>query len=184
MSPEDSRQGLLNLLGVYLHTYPHELETVGRYRQFVESNDRCFERSLSIGHVTGSALILSASASKVLLTHHRKLDRWLQPGGHADGDSDVLGVALKEAEEETGLARIEPVTVDLFDIDIHSIPLRGSEPEHLHYDCRFLLRSVGSDEFTVSDESHDLAWVALDRILDYTSDPSILRMIDKVRELL
>jgi 8-oxo-dGTP pyrophosphatase MutT (NUDIX family) len=105
----------------------------------------------------------------------------LQPGGHADGESDIIAVCLREAREESGLAEIEPVSDALFDIDIHLIPARGDEPEHYHYDCRFLLRSVGSDQYTVSEESHDLAWIALPDMPRYTNELSIARMVDKVR---
>lgn len=184
MSPDDPRLEILDLLNTYLQRYPGEADMVNWYTRFVAENKNCFERSLLIGHVTGSALVLNSSRDSVLLTHHRKLDKWLQPGGHADGDADVLRVALKEADEETGLASIEPVTSALLDVDIHLIPPRGDEPEHHHYDCRFLLCSTGPDNFTVSEESYDLAWVAVDRIEDYTTEASILRMIEKARDLI
>jgi len=180
MSPDDHRSPLLGLLADYRQRYPGETDMVDRYRRFVESHHDCFERSQLSGHVTGSALILDSSGKRLLLTHHRKLDRWLQPGGHADGEHNVLRVALAEAEEESGLQRIEPLSTALLDVDIHPIPERGDEPRHFHYDCRFLLRSAGSDDYVVSDESHDLAWVSIDRIEDYTSETSILRMIGKV----
>lgn len=175
---------MLALLDDYLQRYPAEQEMVCRYICFVEQHENCFERSLLIGHVTGSAFIVDQAMERVLLTHHRKLDRWLQPGGHADGEPDVSRVALMEAREESGLPVIEFVTRELLDVDIHAIPARNSEPGHEHFDCRFLLKAVGSDSFTVSDESHDLAWVALDQITDYTDDGSILRMIDKARLVL
>lgn len=181
MSPDDHRGPLNSLLSDYLHRYPDESEMVRRYISFVAENSDCFERSLLIGHVTGSALVLDSKRERVLLTHHRKLNRWLQPGGHADGDADVLNVAMREAEEETGLAMIEPVIQELLDVDIHPIPARKGEPEHFHYDCRFLLGSTGSDEFVISDESNDLAWVTMDQITDYTDEESILRMIEKAR---
>lgn len=154
---------------------------VDRYLAFVMDHEDCFLRSQQAGHVTGSALILDNSAERVLLTHHRKLDRWLQPGGHADGESDVAAVALKEAQEESGLESIEFLAPAILDVDVHLIPARKAEPEHYHYDCRFLLGSTGPDTFTVSDESHDLAWVPLDDIHTYTDEESILRMINKAR---
>ena len=179
MSPDDHRRPLLQLLADYAKRYPGEVETVQRYVAFVETNFDCFERSLPVGHVTGSAFLLDSHCQRALLTHHARLDRWLQPGGHADGVSDVAGVALREALEESGLPAIGFVTPALLDVDIHTIPARKDEPEHDHYDCRFLLKSAGSDDFTVSDESHDLAWVLLNRITDYTDEASILRMLDK-----
>lgn len=175
---------MLHLLARYRHRHPDEAQLVARYASFVEGHADCFKRSLQLGHVTGSAWLLDAAAERVLLTHHRKLNRWLQPGGHADGDSDVHRVAMKEAAEESGLAAIEFVTQELFDLDIHQIPARGEEPAHWHYDCRFLLKSAGADAFTVSGESHDLAWVPFDQLGDYTDEVSMLRMNEKCLALL
>jgi 8-oxo-dGTP pyrophosphatase MutT (NUDIX family) len=180
MSVEDHRADLFAQLTAYLENNPGEAAMVQRYLDFVAGHVDCFERSLLIGHVTGSAMVLDSTGTRVLLTHHRKLERWLQPGGHADGIANVLEVAMKEADEETGLEAIAPVSRELLDVDIHAIPARGDEPAHYHYDCRFLLQSTGSDAFTVSEESHDLAWVPMDQILDYTDEESILRMIDKI----
>ena len=152
---------------------------VDRYLSFVENNVDCFKRSLLIGHVTGSAWLLDSKRERVLLTHHRKLDRWLHPGGHADGESDVSKVAMTEALEESGLPDIGFVTPELFDVDIHEIPARKDEPAHFHYDCRFLLASTGTDEFVISDESNDLAWVPFDELDEYTDEESMLRMARK-----
>ena len=124
-------------------------------------------------------LWIDRAAERVLLTHHKKLGKWLQPGGHADGDADVVRVAQREAEEESGLGAIDLVSGDLLDIDIHLIPARGDEPEHYHYDCRFLFRSGGSDEFIVSDESINLTWVRLDKVHEFNDEPSIIRMVNK-----
>tara|TARA_E500000331_G_scaffold356749_1_gene416061 strand:+ start:345 stop:896 length:552 start_codon:yes stop_codon:yes gene_type:complete len=178
------RNNILAKLDSYLKKFPDEQETVNQMVSFVEANKDCFERTLSIGHITGSAWLMDENYERALLTHHRKLDRWLQPGGHADGQSNVLAVAMRESEEESGLAEIEPVSDSLFDIDIHLIPARGNEAEHFHYDCRFLLRSVGSDQYTVSEESDDLAWILLSDMASYTSEVSITRMVDKVRSYL
>ena len=178
------RNNILAKLDGYLKTFPAERETVEQMVSFIESHTDCFERSLSIGHITGSAWLMDENYERALLTHHRKLDRWLQPGGHADGQSDVLAVAMREAEEESGLGEIELVSDSLFDIDIHLIPARGNEAEHFHYDCRFLLRSVGSDQYSVSEESHDLAWITLADMSRCTTEVSITRMVDKVRSYL
>lgn len=140
-----------------------------------------FSRDPGIGgHVTGSAFILSQDGSAVLLTHHAKLDRWLQLGGHCDGIADARFTALKEAYEESGLARIHLLSDQVFDVDIHEIPA-GKEPAHLHYDVRFLMQADAGD-IAVSEESHDLAWVPLDRLEDYTSAQSVLRMRDRLKK--
>jgi len=173
------RQSLLSLLEHYLMRHPAEGDTTLRFRDFVTRNPLCFERSLAEGHVTGSAWILDQSGEKTLLTHHRKLNLWLQPGGHADGNSDVLAVAMQECLEETGLTSLLPVESGIFDLDIHGIPARKEDPAHFHYDVRFLVRDTGGGDFIVSEESHDLAWVPLDRLEDYTTEWSMRRMRDK-----
>jgi 8-oxo-dGTP pyrophosphatase MutT (NUDIX family) len=118
------------------------------------------------------------TGTHVLLTLHRKLDRWLQLGGHCDGDDDLLRVACREAIEESGLA-VEPISSALFDIDIHSVSPRDADPRHLHFDARFLLRVVGTNAFRVSRESLALEWVKIDTIEEFTQEPSILRMARK-----
>lgn len=159
-----------------------------RFRCFVADHPRCFERSLaSPGHVTGSAWILSPEDDAVLLTHHRKLDLWIQLGGHADGDPDPLAVAKREGLEESGLDHLDSLATTAadgvavpFDLDIHMIPARRDEPEHLHFDVRFAFRA--SDRaLQVSEESHALAWVRIDALRGYTQDESVLRMADKWR---
>jgi len=155
-----------------------------RLAAFVRQEPRAFSRDSSIGgHVTGSAFLLSHDAQAVLLTHHRKLDRWLQLGGHCDGIADVSFVALKEAYEESGLARIRRAAQDVLDVDIHQIPAYGCDPAHLHYDVRYLMQAEAG-EISVSHESHDLAWVPLDQLEAYTEAASLLRMRDKARAVL
>ncbi len=173
------RKPFLELLENYGKRHSEESGVVERFRIFVTENPDCFERTLETGHITGSAWIISESGQETLLTHHRKLDIWVQTGGHADGECDVLAVAMKEAEEEAGLNSIAPVSPEIFDLDVHSIPARKSDPEHFHYDVRFAIRQTGSQEFVVSEESHDLAWVPLDDLEKYTSEESMLRMRQK-----
>ena len=163
------------------HTPFNEQEAIftKQITEFVKENTDCFERSLLIGHVTGSAWIVDKSQQFTLLTHHRKLDKWFQTGGHCDGDSDVLNVALKEAQEETGLADIQIISPDIFDIDIHEIPERKGIPAHLHYDVRFLLEADMNEPLTVSSESTDLAWVAISEVQKLNDSESIMRMVLK-----
>lgn len=124
---------------------------------FLDSAPDVFERRHWAGHFTGSAWLVSADGERALLTHHRKLDRWLQLGGHADGDADLRAVALREAEEESGLAGLT-VESEVFDLDRHWIPARGAEPGHWHYDVRYVVRVGASEDFSVSEESLALAW--------------------------
>ena len=173
------RKPLLQLLRTYRKNWPAETKMADRLIDFVEANRDCFERSLAIGHVTGSAWIVNPAGTHVLLTHHRKLDMWLQLGGHADGNSDILDAAMREAHEESGLESIAAVSPLIFDIDIHLIPAGKSELAHYHHDIRFALQATGTQDYIVSDESHDLAWVNIERLAEVTTEESMLRMAHK-----
>lgn len=173
------RNAIIKLLNDYRCRFHQEAATVDRYQQFVQQHPDCFERSNQAGHVTGSAWLTNRAATHVLLTHHRKLNIWVQLGGHADGDSNPQAVALREAREESGIDEIMLVDTGLFDIDIHLIPARGNEPAHYHYDARFALQTTHDDQYTVSDESHDLEWIEISQLAEKTREPSMLRMADK-----
>ncbi|GAA6162630.1 NUDIX hydrolase [Pelagimonas sp. KU-00592-HH] len=158
------------------HFAPRDLRGAAewaRLEAFVAGEPQAFGRNPATSHVTGSAFVLSPDRQSVLLTHHRKLDRWLQLGGHCDGIADAAFVALKEAYEESGLSRIRVLSDRVFDVDIHEIPARGDDPAHLHYDVRFLTVAEAG-EIAVSDESHDLAWVPIAQLRQYTEARSVL----------
>jgi 8-oxo-dGTP pyrophosphatase MutT (NUDIX family) len=169
----------LSLLKKYRARFPEEESACAELERFVIDNESCFDRELLIGHMTGSAWVVDKHCTKTLLTHHKKLNQWFQPGGHADGDSDVAAVAMREAIEETGLIDLEFVSNEIFDLDIHLIPERKDEPEHYHYDCRFLIRCGGDETYSISEESNDLAWIPFREIDRYTTEDSILRMVNK-----
>ncbi|PWK28367.1 8-oxo-dGTP pyrophosphatase MutT (NUDIX family) [Arcicella aurantiaca] len=173
------RNQLIDLLKKHQPFNKQETIFTEQITTFVNENPDCFERSLLIGHVTGSAWIVDKSRQFTLLTHHRKLDKWFQTGGHCDGDADVLNVALKEAQEETGLSDIQVISSDIFDIDIHEIPERKGVPAHLHYDVRFLLEADINEPLTISSESTDLAWVAISEVQKLNDSDSIMRMVLK-----
>lgn len=154
-----------------------------RILEFVCSFEDCFERSQKTGHVTGSAWIIDTKRTHALLTHHAKLNKWLQPGGHCDGDGDVASVALREAHEETGLPGLRLWNDSIFDVDAHEIPARGDEPAHVHYDIRYLIQADRGIPLKMSDESHDLKWVRLDQVGELNTDASVLRMVARTLAL-
>ena len=171
------RNALKARLAAYRVRWQDERATVARFETFIDSHHDCFERSCSVGHITGSAWIVDRTGERVLLTHHRKLRRWLQLGGHSDGNPDTLAVALREAREESGL-EVQILDETIFDLDVHLIPARSPEPAHYHFDVRFLVQTLDT-KFRVSDESHALAWVPAERVDAFTHQESILRMARK-----
>ncbi len=163
----------------YAGRWPEEAEAAAQFLELLDDAQDPFERARLAGHFTASSWLVDRSGTRVLLTHHRKLDRWLQLGGHADGDRDLARVALREAEEESGLTGLT-VEPELFDLDRHWLPERGDEPGHWHYDARFVIRAGGEEDYVVSEESHDLAWRDIDAIADDpASDESMRRMAHK-----
>ena len=168
------RQRLLDLISDYGARYPGEVQVVARFEHFIAEHERCFERDCWAGHITGSAWLVNGAGTHVLLTHHRKLGRWLQLGGHSDGESNTLLAAQREAEEESGLA-VRVLEEAIFDLDVHEIPAVKSDPAHLHYDVRFLFQADHED-FRVSAESLELAWAAIVDLEAYSEEESVLRM--------
>ncbi|QHB73812.1 NUDIX domain-containing protein [Stenotrophomonas sp. 364] len=145
-------------LAAYAQRQPADAALADEFSTLLDDPENPFLRERLAGHFTGSAWLVSADGERVLLTHHRKLDRWLQLGGHADGDRNLARVALKEAEEESGLSGLVLEDGALFDIDKHWIPERRDVPGHWHYDARYVVRAVGSEQFAISEESLALAW--------------------------
>lgn len=157
--------------------------SLARVLAFVEAQPDCFERHLAIGHLTGSAWIVGPDRSQALLTHHRRLNQWLQLGGHADGNPDIFAVAWREAQEESGLRTIHPLSSQIFDIDVHLFPARAGEAAHHHYDIRFLFEANPAEALVVTPESKALAWVSITQISNFSADHSILRMAHKTTGL-
>ncbi len=174
-----NRQSLLQFFSDYTTSYPEEKLFIPRFNELLVQQN-CFERTHLPGHITGSAWIVDSSRKHVLLVHHAKLNKWLQPGGHADGDENVLRVALREAEEETGLKALTVISETPFDVDVHLIPARKDFGEHFHFDIRFLIEANPADQIIVSEESHDVKWIPLKTLEDWNQEQSILRMKEKL----
>lgn len=175
----ESASSLIQALRRYRDQWQGDADVVAQFEDFAQTHADAFERGNPVAHFTGSAWLVSADGERVLLMHHRKLDRWLQPGGHADGDTDLARVALREAEEETGLAGLH-VDGGIFDVDRHRIPARADEPEHWHYDLRYVVRASVDESFVVNAESHALAWRPVNEVAaDETLDTSLRRMARK-----
>ncbi len=178
MAPIPARFSCLSAqLHAYRQHWPYETEVVDQFLELLADPRDPFVRERLEGHLTGSAWLVSGDGRRILMTHHRKLDRWLQLGGHADGDTDMARVALKEAEEESGLVDLR-VEGGIFDLDRHWIPGRKDVPGHWHYDVRYVVRAHGNEDYVVCEESLDLAWRDIASLAD-DADASIGRMARK-----
>ena len=134
------------------------------------------------GHITAGCFIVSGD--QLLLHHHRRLDRWLQMGGHVDGDESALDAALREAREESGLGDLALVVDAIFDVDVHFIPAGKGEPDHRHFDVRYLARTESPSAIAFDPkESNDLAWVPLDRAVALMNEEASARAIRKIRSM-
>jgi 8-oxo-dGTP pyrophosphatase MutT (NUDIX family) len=173
------RNYLLKLIANYHPSSSEEIKHKEDIINFIKNNERCFDRKLQHGHITASAWLLNKTGEKALLTHHKKLDKWIQLGGHCDGDPDVLNVAIREIQEESGLKNVKPVHDQIFDIGIHFFVGNVNEEKHYHYDIRFLLQAQKDEKIKVSNESKDLKWISknLDELPN--NETSILRMFKK-----
>ena len=185
---------IIPLFGLHHENIKKELNTLNKFEQLIsEQKESCFYRDCLPGHITGSAVLLDKKFEKIVLTHHKKLNKWLQLGGHSDGDWLTSRVAKREAFEESGIECLDLISPTDFtttnaeaalplDFDIHHIPARKDEPEHLHYDVRFIM-IAHEERLQISDESNDLAWFKLDNVKTVTKEISTLRQIEKVSHL-
>ncbi len=181
-----SRPEFRQQLAAFDPASPEEQLHRDRMLALLDDASDCFHRTCFPGHFTGSALVVSADGSRALLHHHRFLDRWLQFGGHCDGDEEVLRVALREATEESGIDGLIVTSRRPFDLDIHAIPenQRRNEPPHEHYDVRFVLIAPEDAVPKLSDESHELRWFSPEELLAFPLDAGLQRLIGKWQALL
>ncbi len=169
-----------NLLKNYHSDFKEELVYKQLMINLISTCEDCFLRSCRVGHFTASAFLLNKELTHILLMHHTKLDKWMQLGGHCDGDTNILNVAIKEAREESGIDKIKPLRSEIFDLDIHLIPPRKQDEAHYHFDIRFLLHAYDNNDFRKNKESKELRWVKKDAQNFPTVNDSIIRMLKKL----
>lgn len=181
------REALLATLADYEAADEAEARSLSEILRFVAEAPDPFARATAEGHVTGSAVVARPDGSAFLLVHHRKLGRWLQPGGHTEeADATVFDAALREAREETGIAAFEtPIGRSVLDVDIHAIPARGKDPAHSHFDVRYLLAAADQAHAdSAEDPSRPMVWLALENALEAGVDASLERALLKARAVL
>lgn len=177
----DQRLNLLDQLDSYKPFDDKERDSLVKIKKFVKAYRNCFKSDFTLGHITGSALVVDDHYEFTLLTYHQKINKWLQFGGHSDGYPVVSETALREAREESGLPSLEfsKLVNGIFDLDVHLIRAGNSMPDHFHFDIRFLVIGKMNEQLRVSSESKDLMWVKLEDVRKYNSQPELLRMVEK-----
>lgn len=181
-------------LHAYQATEPREENDRARMAAFAGAHPNPFDRAIVEGHFTGSGLVISEDGGSVLLLHHIKLQRWLQPGGHGEpGETRGENVAAREVTEETGLAaRLHPTAPRPFDVDIHVIPARKLDPQHEHLDLRYLfiahpteaLRAESPEEPAPTIAGPALRWFSIEEALAMDIDEGLKRMIRKASAIM
>ena len=181
--PAASAADLADLAGRQVHDprYAVEAGPVGpeqdRILELLDTRADPLDRTCRPGHLTGSALVVDPSDRRILVLFHSKLRRWLQPGGHADGDADLARVALREAVEETGstgLRVVEPAV----DLDVHLVDPPAEDP-HEHHDVRFLVLAPPGSVPIGNHESEALRWVAVADLPSLGADTGLCRLADR-----
>lgn len=176
MTSEFSRADIVALIRRYEERCPERKHIATDVELFVQRDVACADRANEYGHLTGSAWVVNKARTKALLLRHRKHNRWMQLGGHADGELDLCAVAQREAREESGISNIRVVSREILDIDIHEIPAWKETPAHLHFDLRFLLEAEDTEIPTANEESNGVEWVPLSDLRSYTTEDSVLRL--------
>jgi 8-oxo-dGTP pyrophosphatase MutT (NUDIX family) len=183
MTPPET--SLHELLARHVPADDKEREDLARMRAFAAELARPFSRQQERAHFTGSAVVVDAAGERVVLVHHGKLKRWLQPGGHAEeaDAGSVEATALREAREETGCrVRLHERAPRPLDVDVHTIPARKGEPEHLHLDVRYLVVAEDPEAMAYDpEESFGAQWLTWDEALARADEAPLRRMLEKAR---
>jgi 8-oxo-dGTP pyrophosphatase MutT (NUDIX family) len=179
-----NREELLAALARHAPSEAREEESLSRMRRFAAAPEDPFARGNPEGHVTASAVVARPDGAAFLLVFHRKLSRWLQPGGHVEeADASAFEAALREAREETGIASFgTPIGEEILDVDVHAIPARGRDPAHFHFDVRYLLTTESEiDRAAADDPSRPMVWRTFGEALASGVDASLARALEKAR---
>ncbi len=172
---KNNKQVLIELISQYDNDHNCKLTL-----NFINQHHYIFGKKNKVGHITASAFIINEDKSKILLTYHKKLKKWLQLGGHTEENETIIEAAIREAKEESGLESLRLLSQDIYDIDVHKIPKTNNEPGHKHYDIRFIFEACECELLKINHESSDLKWVLMRDLESYTTNQSIIRLREKL----
>lgn len=181
-----NKESIYKLTQNYLITYPNDVHAL-QVLEFLEKYDNFWQRDNSYGHITASGWVINKARDKALLTHHIKFNMWVQLGGHIEiEDNTIIDACLRELQEESGLTDFKLLSEEIFDIDVHLIPMNSNGfPEHFHFDIRLLFEA--SEDSTIThqiEESNEVRWLKLDELEMWTNEKSVLRMVEKTLNLI
>lgn len=162
----------------YMADHPDE-QDAAQVLAFLAAQSNLFGRDAAGGHITCSAWVVDPSLSRTILVLHRRLGRWIQPGGHIEPFETPFEGARREALEETGLHELFPAGESLFHVSVHPFPEGKDGPAHLHYDLSYFFFAPEAGPLIAPPETEGAAWVELDRIADYTEEATIIDMVEK-----
>jgi 8-oxo-dGTP pyrophosphatase MutT (NUDIX family) len=183
---DPARAALADALRRHVPGDDREAADLDAILRLVTTEPGCFSRkTFSPGHVTGSGFVVHPPSRRVLLHHHRRLDAWLQMGGHDEGEGDPRATALRESAEESGLADLAFLSPEILDVDVHEIPEGKGEPPHRHHDVRYALATRTPDAILRDDaESLDLRWFSLGEAAAAMAEPGATRALARIARLL
>lgn len=184
-----NKQPILDLLQNHQTSFSEEIEFRKQIIEFLEQNDDFALRSNLTGQLTGSAWVVNKERTKVLLIHHKKLNKWLQIGGHIEAtDKTIEETILREIKEESGLKGLKLLSSSIYDIDIHTIPQKKEIAEHLHFDIRLIVEADENEILLPQDEEIlDIKWYSVNEVQNLAEatisiNQSMKRMINKMKE--
>jgi len=185
MSPANPDHSVADLVERYRPEGAAEAADVGRVRALVRATADPWQRSLPL-HLTGSALIVHPGSRRVLLRWHQRQQAWLQVGGHGDpGESDPLAIALREAEEETGLADLAPwPDGTLRHVLVVDVPEGKGEPAHQHADLRFFMATGEPDAVRAETEDAPLRWLTVPEAYGLIAKDNLRETLRRLERLL